>query len=393
MDNSNLPPSEPPVPPPMPPPPAAPPPLAPPPRWPQPPRRRNGWKVAAIILAILLFFCFLSQMGTLAGWLLGLGGAASRTAGPRLEEVVVESRDSDNKIAIVPVEGIIWGSFDLGGQSIVSRIQEQLKAAGRDARVKAVLLKVNSPGGEVLAADDIYRALAEFQKKTGKPVVTVMGSLAASGGYYVASASRWIVANELTITGSIGVIMHGWNYRSLMNKIGLQPMVYKSGRFKDMLSGERDLEKMTPEEKADYTEETKMVQGLIDQTYQRFKQVVAEGRQNANRLNQNRSEAKGQPLSKSWTDYADGRVLSGKQAYDLGFVDELGTWETAVKRSRELAGISDANLVTYQPIFDLSSLFRMFGKTEAPKLKVDFGMDLPGLEPGHLYFLSPTYLR
>jgi protease IV len=219
-----------------------------------------------------------------------------------------------------------------------------------------------------------------------------MGGLAASGGYYVASASRWIVANELTLTGSIGVVMHSYNYRGLMNKIGLRPLVYKSGRFKDMLSGEQDLESMSPEQQADHKEEAKMVQDLIEQTYQRFKLVVAEGRGNATKANQ-KQEAKGQALSPNWTDYADGRVLSGKQAHELGFVDELGNGELAVKRAREFAGIADANLVTYQPLFDLSSFFRLFGKADAARLKVDWGLDLPKLEAGHLYFLSPTYLR
>jgi protease-4 len=220
-----------------------------------------------------------------------------------------------------------------------------------------------------------------------------MGSLAASGGYYVAASSRWIVANELTITGSIGVVMHGYNYRGLMNKIGLRPLVYKSGRFKDMLSGEKDLEQMTAEEKADFEEEEKMVRGLIDQTFNRFKQVVEEGRRQANQLNQNNKDTPGKSLSSTWVDYADGRVISGRQAFELGFVDEVGTWEAAVKRARQLAGITDANLVTYQQMFDLFSLFSLFGKTDAARVKVDWGVELPRLEPGHLYFLSPTYLR
>ena len=137
--------------------------------------------------------------------------------------------------------------------------------------MKAVLLKVNSPGGEVLASDDIYNAIRQFQNEHNKPVVASMGSLAASGGYYVSAPCRWIVANELTITGSIGVIMHGYNYRGLMNKVGLQPQVFKSGRFKDMLSGEKDLEKMTPQERADVDEETRMVQTMINQTFDKFK--------------------------------------------------------------------------------------------------------------------------
>src|SRR5262245_15714229 len=106
---------------------------------------------------------------------------------------------------------------------MVEFIQDQFKFAARDSRFKAVLLKVDSPGGEVLASDDIYRAIQDFQKESGKPVVASMGSLAASGGYYVSAPCRWIVANELTITGSIGAIFHSFNYRGLMATAGLRP--------------------------------------------------------------------------------------------------------------------------------------------------------------------------
>jgi protease-4 len=209
-----------------------------------------------------------------------------------------------------------------------------------------------------------------------------MGGLAASGGYYVSAPCRWIVANELTITGSIGVIMHSYNYRGLLNKVGVRPEVFKSGKFKDMLSGEKDEEEILPEEK-------QMIQSLIDETFQRFKKIVAEGRENAS--DQNRGE--GRPLADDWENYADGRVLSGKQAYELGFVDELGNFDTAVERARLLARIKDANLVQYQRPFDLSNLFRLFGESESRALKIDLGMQLPKLQVGRLYFLSPTVLH
>ena len=145
----------------------------------------------------------------------------ARTGGPRLEEIIKEDNDAPNKIALIEVNGIITGqAVDQGGHSMVDVIRAQLKRAQEDERVKAVILKVDSPGGEVLASDEINRAIADFQKKARKPVVASMGSLAASGGYYVSVPCRWIVANELTITGSIGVIMSAWNYRGLMDKVG-----------------------------------------------------------------------------------------------------------------------------------------------------------------------------
>jgi protease-4 len=213
-----------------------------------------------------------------------------------------------------------------------------------------------------------------------------MGNLAASGGYYISAPCQWIVANELTITGSIGVIMHSWNYFNLMKKVGVAPQTYKSGKFKDMLSGERDPDSIAPEER-------EMVQGLIDETYNKFKGVVAEGRKTAHDKNKgadNRQD-QGRALTENWTDYADGRVLSGTEAYKLGFVDQLGSFDVAVKRTEKIAGIKDANLIQYEMRYDLSDIFKMFGKSEPPAIKVDLGVEPPKLQAGQLYFLSPTF--
>jgi protease-4 len=272
---------------------------------------------------------------------------------------------------------------DQAGYNMVDVIKAQLNRAKDDRRVKAVILKVDSPGGEVLASDEIYRALADFQKKSGKPVVCSMGSLAASGGYYISSPCRWIVANDLTITGSIGVILHTWNYRGLMDKIGLRPEVFKSGKYKDMLSGERETNEIPPEERV-------MVQGLIDETYQKFKDVVAAGRDAAHAKN----KKLGRPLAQDWANYADGRVLSGTQAFDLGFVDEIGDFQDAVDRAKQIAGIHQANLIEYRERYDISNILRLLGQSElSHSVKLDLGMDLPKLRAGELYFLSPTFIN
>jgi len=308
-------------------------------------------------------------------------GLHARTVGPKLEEVITEDNDAANKIAIVEIDGIIRSSGpEQGGYNLVDLIKAEFKRAEEDDKVKAVILKVDSPGGEVLASDEINRIITDFQKKTPKPVIGSMGNLAASGGYYVSAPCRWIVANDLTITGSIGVILHSWNYRALMDKVGLRPQTYKSGKFKDMLSGEREPEEIPSEER-------QMVQGLIDDTYKKFKNVVATGRGAAAKQNKD----KGRTLDPNWTDYADGRVLSGTEAYNLGFVDELGNFEDAVKRAKNIAGISAANLVQYQQRIDLADIFRFLGKSEAPVIKVDLGMEPPKLQAGQLYFLSPTF--
>jgi len=345
--------------------------------------------VVALILLVLLIFSFLSNVSHVAKNLVSSGGKHIHSSGPRLEEVIVEDNDAANKIAVIDVQGIITSRvIDGGGYNLVDIVKAQLKRAEDDDKVKAVILKVDSPGGEVLASDEIYRLLADFQtnKSNAKPIVASMGNLAASGGYYVSSPCQWIVANELTITGSIGVIMHGWNYRALMDKIGLAPETYKSGKFKDMLSGERKPEEIPPEEH-------EMVQRLINETYNKFKEVVQEGRTRAHDKNK-MSADKGRALAEDWANYADGRVLSGKEAYDLGFVDQLGNFQDAVKRAKIIAGLggnANVNLIEFQQRYDFGDFLRMFGKSEAPVIKVDLGMEPSKLQVGQLYFLAPMF--
>jgi protease-4 len=210
-----------------------------------------------------------------------------------------------------------------------------------------------------------------------------MGSLAASGGYYISAPSRWIVANELTITGSIGVILHTWNYRGLMDKVGLAPVTYKSGKFKDMLSGDRSTNEIPAEERV-------MVQGLIDETYQKFKNVVADGRKYAHEKN----KTEGHALINNWTNYADGRVLSGSEAFKYGFVDELGDFDKAVERTKNIAHIGNANLIEYRERYDISEFLRLFGQSESThNIKLDLGVEMPKLQAGCLYFLSPTFVN
>jgi len=352
------------------------------------PRRGRGWMIFAIILLVLLLVSLFGNFAQLVSQALtfkgGLGNGISREAGPNLDECLIKDNDAANKVAVVTVDGIISGqTVDQAGNNMVDVIKAQLDRAKDDRRVKAVILKVDSPGGEVLASDEIYRAINDFEKDSGKPVVCSMGSLAASGGYYISSPCRWIVANDLTITGSIGVILHTWNYRGLMDKIGLRPEVFKSGKFKDMLSGERETNEIPAEERV-------MVQGLIDVTYQKFKDVVAAGRDAAHA----RNKKEGRALALDWTNYADGRVLSGTQAYDLGFVDEIGDFQDAVDRAKQIAGIRNANLIEYRERYDFSNFLRLLGQTElSHSVKLDLGMELPKLQAGELYFLSPTFIN
>jgi protease-4 len=366
-----------------------PPPVVPPPPViaapvPPKPRKSRGWMIFAIILVVLLVF---SVFGNLVQAVSNLahGGrfsqgftSAANEAGPRLDEVITKNNDSHFKIAVIPLEGIITsGTADQAGNTMVDVIRAQLDRAQKDPSVKAVILKVDSPGGEVMASDEINRLVVKFQNDSDKPVICSMGSLDASGGYYISCASRWIVANRLTLTGSIGVIMEGINYRGLMDKLGVSPMVFKSGKYKDMLSPMRETNEIP-------AGENEMVQALVMDTFQQFKDVVRAGRGAAHKAN----STDGHALSPDWESYADGRVLSGQQALDLGFVDQLGDFDDAVQKARQIAGVSNANLIEYRERYDISDLFSMFGQSsKAPEIKLDFGVEAPNLVAGQRYFL------
>jgi len=209
-----------------------------------------------------------------------------------------------DEVALVRLEGPIMDVRDL---------VDTVEHYGRDSRVKALVLRVDSPGGGVVPSQELYDALQAF-KQSGKKVVTSMGTVAASGGYYVAAASDLIVANPGTLTGSIGVIMSLANVQKLMDKLGIAAVTITAGAHKDMGSPFRDL---TPEERA-------LLQQVMDDIHNQFIQAVADGR--------------GRPV-KEITALADGRVFTGRQAVDVGLVDELGDLKQAIRRAGELAGI------------------------------------------------------
>jgi protease-4 len=340
-----------------------------------------------MILSLILFLILAVFVGGRMMRFMAHMGARSTgsESGHHFEEVVVENPEAEPKIAIVPVQGMISREFDPTGRDMVDVIEDQLKLAAKDSDVKAVILKIDSPGGEVMASDDISRALIQFQEKHNKPVIASMQGLAASGGYYVAAPCRWIVANELTITGSIGVILSSLNYRGLMDKVGLEPVVFKSGKFKDMLRGSKRQDEIQPEEQ-------QMIQNMVMETYEKFKSVVRNGRGQA----ASKNAGKGRKLADDWDKYADGRILTGKTARDLGFVDQLGNFQTAVDTAREIAGITGkARLVRYEEPFSIARLLGLAASSRASgnvnTLKIDLGVDLPKIQAGRMYFLSPAF--
>jgi len=215
----------------------------------------------------------------------------------------VEFSIKGNRVGLIEVKGAIISSQDT---------VKQIKDWRKDPSIKAIVIRIDSPGGAVGPSQEIYR---EIRRTIGtKPVVVSMGSVAASGGYYIASAANYIVANPRTITGSIGVIIHFPNLRELFGKIGYQMVTIKSGQFKDIGNPARE---MTPEEK-------ELLQATIDETYHQFVRDVA--------LARNLSEDRVREV-------ADGRIIMGEKALALKLVDQLGNFEDAVAKAGELAKI------------------------------------------------------
>jgi len=341
---------------------------------PAPARKRRGW----MWFSLFLMGCLLLGGFLVVLMVIGSVGMSMSTNGSySYDEVIFRNNKSDNEIAVIDLSGLIASfSVDASGHNMVESLRRQFKWANNDDDVKAILFRINSPGGEVLASDKI----ADIVRESKKPVISVMGALAASGGYYVAAPSDWIVAHELTITGSIGVIMSGYSIRNLMDKVGVQPIVFKSGKHKDMLSLGKREEDITPEER-------KIVQDMIDETFERFKKIVREGRDMINRDTED-----GESLEEDWESFADGRILSGNMALAQGFVDELGDLDTGYERVRIMVDIKDANLIQYRQPMNLANLFSLFGKSDAKEIKIDLGVDIPKLKAGRLYFLSPLLL-
>jgi protease-4 len=297
-------------------------------------------------------------------------GLTSRGEIPKFDEktVLPGPGGTTDKIMQIELRGIISSGADGAlGESMVDDVKLALQQATDDSNVKAIVLRVDSPGGEVTASDIIYQAVRKAREK--KPVVIYMGSLAASGGYYIACGGSWLVANDTTITGSIGVIIQTVNYQQLFGKIGLESVVFKSGQFKDVLSGARQ---MTPEESA-------YIQGLVMQTYDKFVGIVAAERKLA--------------VEELKTGIADGRVISGKDALKFNLINQLGLVEDAYEKARELSGAPGAAVVRYEAGFKLGRLFRMLGESRAGKVEINLSDKvLPRLEPGRLYLLPSFYL-
>jgi len=231
------------------------------------------------------------------------------------------------KIALIDMDGIMvnerrsWLVSD--GEHPVSFLLEKLDKAREDAAVKAVILRINSPGGSVVAAELMHDEIARFREETHKPVVAVMMDVAASGGYYVACACDEIAAHQSTVTGSIGVIMQLFDVTGTMAKLGITGHTIKSGVLK---GGGSPFEHLSEQDRA-------VFQGIIDEMYERFVGVVHNGRPML-------TEEKVREL-------ADGRVYTARQALDLGLIDRIGTLDNTVELLKMRLSVPNVRLVTY----------------------------------------------
>jgi len=275
-------------------------------------------KIQRTIVSVCLLLTALIQHGCITVNLI-------EPPGP-VQEVQL-SGSGDGKVLLLDLSGVI-SSQDQDGfmpqPNVLATFKEELTKATKDEKVKALVVRINSPGGTVNASDILYHELKTFKANKKIPVVASMMDVAASGGYYLAMATDNIFVHPSTVTGSIGVIMLTVNAKGLLEKVGVEANAITSGPRKDMGSPFRT---MTPEEKV-------IFQGVIDSFYDRFLSVVQEGRP---RLSADQIKK-----------LADGRIYSGAQAKEAGLVDNVGYLEEAIELAKKNAGLTEARIVTYR---------------------------------------------
>ena len=343
-------------------------------------------KKSGCLFAFLVFILFLSFALNLGLWAMRSGGGDSALgtghAAPLRkfgEKTVVNGTAAGGaKIVQIDLDGIIssMSSEGLFFEALpdMHTIKRQIEQAVADANVKAIVLRINSPGGEVTASDVLYNTVKKAAAT--KPVIVHMDSMAASGGYYVACGATKIVASETTLTASIGVIIETLNYSDLFGKVGLGMQTFTSGAFKDSLSGARP---MRDDEKA-------YVQNLVNQMYERFLGIV--------------SEARKVPADQLRNTVADGRVVTGREALAAKLVDQIGYIEDAYTLARDLGKAADAPVVRYHRESGfLETLLEAAKPGNAPRASTRLELSvggtpmMPRLQPGVPYYLSTSYAR
>ncbi len=273
-------------------------------------------------------------------WTIVIAGGALLLLNALLPELDLSGQE---RVALIRVEGVI-----LDAQTTIG----ELKHYSENPLVKAIVLRIDSPGGGVVPSQEIHDAVKRVKNKSNKAVIASMGTVAASGGYYIAAATDRIIANPGTLTGSIGVIMEMANFEGLLKKIGVEGVVIKSGRFKDVGS---PLRKMSDEER-------KLLQSVMDDVHHQFIQAVADGRS----------------LELSDVELlADGRVFTGRQAKEARLVDELGDLDDAIHIAADIAGMEgEPKVVEPRKRFSFRDMIESRWSSVFPKLELETGVKL-----------------
>jgi len=319
-------------------------------------KKSISW-IRSILVGIFSVIILILGLSILTGILAGSQAAVNPAS---QNETLLIDNGGEDKIVLIPVSGVILNEGENNvfasteGYITPKIIRDVLDRVKTDKKVKAVIFDLNSPGGSPVASDRIFEQLLNFKQQTQIPLVFLMGDIAASGGYYIASAADFIVANPSTLTGSIGVIMETYNLEELYKKIGVTKKTFKQGEYKDILSDSRPIT----------DEEQKIIDSLNENTYNLFISRVAQGR--------NKTEDQIRTL-------ANGRIYSGSQAKDLGLIDSLGNLDEAVYQAKSLANIQNYQVVEYTT----GSIWQeLFGSIKVPSF-----LSLAQLVP----FLPKTY--
>lgn len=373
---------------------SSPPPSGQPPFRPEPPpRRRSPW-------GCLLLFLFMISLGfnlilLLAVGALSLAREGSNEEGPLRESYHSGQRSAQDKVAVVHIEGVIM-------EGMMNYARRQITQASKDPHVKAVVIRINSPGGTITASDDLHKRLLELRdgdpalKTAAKPLVVSMGSVAASGGYYIAAPAQHLVAERTTITGSIGVYASFPNVHDLAKDYGVKMITIKAGEVKD--SGSM-FHPMTAQER-------QLWQNMVNHAFDQFQAVVQEGRGKKLKYglrDEIKEEARQIPDRDEDGDIikengkekmvsyvrrlADGGIYTADKAKAYGLIDQVGYLDDAIAEARKLGGLgADAKVVTYDKPISLLSLLG----AEAAEGKSQLNLrKLAGAVGPHVWYLTP----
>ena len=332
---------------------------------PAPKKKRRGLKIfGGCCIFLLLFLSFGLNILLGFGLLLGSGGNTGNSI--LYNEVTLEEADSFDAAKLVQINlaGPIFQDSEaaagiLGQTSNTDEVLAKLNLAIEDDSIEGVLLKIDSPGGSVTASEALNRKILEVQD-AGKAVVSYIHSSGTSGAYYTAVASDSIVANPTSVNGSIGVIIQSYQYEELLNKIGVNVQTFKSGEFKDLLDGSRDITE----------EERSIVQGLVDSSFNIFLDRIDEGRQNLDRA--------------TIEELADGRIYTAEEAANNGLIDSVGYIEDALNVLADEAGYQEYTLIEYQRNF---SFLEGFGQGFPLGIEGEILEDLKRAATGELHVL------